>query len=448
MATPTPREPKTRDGGGALAELRRLIVIAVPLWAAQVASVALPLTDALYMGRLDAVALAGGGLAATLLATAILVGGSALGGMSPRVARAHAASDRSELSTYVRHARWIALAIALLTAGLALCAEPWLIAAGQAPDVALAASSYMVPATLSVPLTLGCTIQRGVLAACGRAPYVTAAWALAVPLNWALDGVLAEGLGPIPALGLQGLGLATSVVSGGVLTFLIAVGARAGLDGPGFWIGKRSARVLQDLLALGGPIMLAVAAEAGVFALAGIAVGWFGSASLAAHRIATLVAHVCFLAPLALSQAAAVRVAKSPAGEAGRLASRVPLLAAGAWAAAAGLGILLLGPWVATFFIATEEPAFSLAITLLHVVAAFQIVDAMQSVAAGVLRGRGDTVSAMRWSLLAYVLVAPGVAVGLAFVAGWGAVGIWGGLAAGLAVAALGLVPTSLRSAR
>ena len=112
-------------------ELRRLLDVAGPLWGAQVASVALPLTDALYMGRLDSVALAGGGLASTLLATATLVGGSGLGGMAPRVARAHAASDEQRISDYVRHARWLGLAISVLVIPLALAAEPLLAAAGQ-----------------------------------------------------------------------------------------------------------------------------------------------------------------------------------------------------------------------------------------------------------------------------------------------------------------------------
>ena len=428
-------------------ELRGLLGIAVPLLAAQVASVALPLTDAIYMGRLDRLALAGGGLASTLLATAVLIGGSALGGLSPRVAKAHATSDTLEVAVLVRHARWLGLVIAALVGLLALCGEPLLLAARQTSDVARAASIYLIPAAASVPFTLGCTIQRGLLAACGRARLVSAAWALAVPLNLVLDHALARGFGPVPAMGLAGVGLATSLVSLAVLVFLMLAGARTGYDGRRFWLGRWVPRVAKDLSALGGPIVLAVAAEAGAFAVAGVAVGWFGDASLAAHRVATVVAHVCFLPPLALSQAATIRVAAGAGTvDGGRMASRVPLGVAVAWALVAGLSAVIGAPLAAIAFLGEGDPALSLTVALIHVVAAFQIVDALQSVAAGVLRGRGDTVTAMRWAVVAYGLVAPAVALASTLGAGLGALGVWLGLAAGLTVAATALVPSALRS--
>ena len=84
-------------------------------------------------------------------------------------------------------------------------------------------------------------------------------------------------------------------------------------------------------------------------------------------------------------------------------------------------------------------------LAMLHVVAAFQIADALQAVAAGVLRGVGDTISAMRWALVAYVGVAPVAAAVLASGLDRGALGIWLGLALGLCIAAVALVPRALR---
>ncbi len=328
-------------------QLRKLLEVAAPLWGAQVASVALPMTDALYMGRLDPVALAGGGLASTLLATAILIGGSALGGMAPRVARADAASDVGALAAYLRHARWLAGAIAALVLAPALATAPLLVAAGQPVEVADAAATYVLPAILSVPFTLGCTIQRGLLAARGRARLVTLAWALAVPLNLALDHVLCDGVGPVPALGLSGIGVATSVVSLAVWLFLLVAGVRTEAEPANGWFGRYDIPIARDLLALGGPIVLAVGAEAGVFALAGLAIGWFGSPSLAGHRVATLAAHLSFLAPLALAQAAAIRVAATESADRGARAARAALGAGLAWGLASGATLVVAAPWIA-----------------------------------------------------------------------------------------------------
>jgi len=427
------------------AELRQLLGLAAPLWGAQLASVALPMTDALYMGRLDPVALAGGGLASTLLATAILVGGSALGGMAPRVARADAASDLSALAAYVRHARWLGGAIAILVFAPALGTAPLLVAAGQPPEVAGEAAAYVLPAMFSVPFTLGCTIQRGLLAARRRARLVTLAWALAVPLNLALDHALCVGMGPIPGLGLAGIGLATSLVSLAVWLFLLVAGDRAEVEPSEGWLGRYDRAVTRDLLALGGPIVLAVGAEAGVFALAGVAVGWFGSPSLAAHRVATLAAHLAFLAPLAIAQGAAIRVAATESADRGARAARVALGTGLAWALASGAVLVVAGPWIAGAFVPETSAAFAISVSLLRVAAAFQIADSLQAVAAGVLRGAGDTVTAMRWALIAYLAVVPSSALALAGAVELDALGIWLGLALGLAVAAAALVPRALR---
>lgn len=430
---------------GRRGELRQLLRLAAPLWGAQVASVALPLTDALYMGRLNPVALAGGGLASTLLASAILIGGSALGGMVPRIARADASTDLVALAAYLRHARWLGAAIAAVVIMPAFATAPLLVAAGQPAAVADAAATYVLPAVLSVPFTLGCTVQRGLLAARRRARLVTLAWALAIPLNLALDHVLCQGAGPIPGLGLVGIGLATSVVSLSVWVFLLAAGIRAGVEPAEGWLGRYDGVIARDLLHLGGPIVLAVWAEAGVFALAGVAIGWFGSPSLAAHRVATLAAHLSFLAPLAIGQAAAIRVAATESVDQGAYAARVALASGVTWALASAVLVVLAARWIAGAFVPEAGEAFPISVTLLQVVAALQIPDSIQVIAAGVLRGAGDTVTAMRWALLAYLVIAPTAAFALAGAVGLGAVGVWLGLALALVVVAAALARRALR---
>ena len=76
---------------------------------------------------------------------------------------------------------------------------------------------------------------------------------------------------------------------------------------------------------------------------------------------------------------------------------------------------------------------------LLAVAAAFQLFDGVQAVAAGALRGSGDT----RWPLASNIVghYAIGVPLGaaLGFGLGWGAVGLWWGLSAGLTAVAIAL---------
>ncbi|HJL27445.1 MAG TPA: MATE family efflux transporter, partial [Polyangiaceae bacterium LLY-WYZ-15_(1-7)] len=85
-----------------------------------------------------------------------------------------------------------------------------------------------------------------------------------------------------------------------------------------------------------------------------------------------------------------------------------------------------------------EPPVIAAAVPLLLVAAAFQIGDGIQAIAAGALRGAGDTRTTMLANLLGHYAIGLPVGLGLCFGLGWGASGLWWGLSAGLcAVGAL-----------
>jgi MATE family multidrug resistance protein len=97
-----------------------------------------------------------------------------------------------------------------------------------------------------------------------------------------------------------------------------------------------------------------------------------------------------------------------------------------------------------------------LAVQYLAIAAMFQLFDGTQAVAAGVLRGLQDTRVPMIIAGLGYWIGGFGTAILLGFALDWQGVGIWIGLAVGLAVvaallswrwgrrAAFGLLPTVL----
>lgn len=67
----------------------------------------------------------------------------------------------------------------------------------------------------------------------------------------------------------------------------------------------------------------------------------------------------------------------------------------------------------------------------------FQLMDAMQVVGLGLLRGVQDTRVPMVIAVISYWLVGIPVAYGLAFVAGFGPAGLWIGLVVGLSFSAV-----------
>jgi MATE family multidrug resistance protein len=94
---------------------------------------------------------------------------------------------------------------------------------------------------------------------------------------------------------------------------------------------------------------------------------------------------------------------------------------------------------------AADAAVVQLAISFLAIAAIFQIVDGAQAVGAGMLRGLHDTKIPMLFAAFGYWVVGLGVALWLGFHRHMGGVGIWIGLASGLAVVAVLMLARWLR---
>ena len=194
---------------------------------------------------------------------------------------------------------------------------------------------------------------------------------------------------------------------------------------------------------LGLPIGITMALEMGVFALAAYFMGWIGAPAVAAHAVALQVAALTFMVPLGLGQAATVRV-----GLAVGRRDQAAITRAGwtSWV----MGVAFMGAMAAvmwaiphrlvTLFLAdtaANAAVIGLAVGFLRVAAAFQLFDGAQVIGAGMLRGLHDTRWPLIFALIGYWGVGLGVGTWLAFGADWKGLGIWVGLASGLAAVAV-----------
>jgi MATE family multidrug resistance protein len=250
----------------------------------------------------------------------------------------------------------------------------------------------------------------------------------------------------LPALGLVGGGL------GSTLTWVIMCAALMAVVRTdrqfrrfhlfGNWWRFDGQRTIA-MVRLGWPIGLTMALEMGVFALAAYFMGWIGAPAVAAHAVALQLAALTFMVPLGLGQAATVRVGLALGrGDDGAIAR------AGwtAWVIGVGfMAAMALGMWIAprplvTLFLAdnaANAAVLGLAVSFLQVAAAFQLVDGAQVIGAGMLRGLHDTRWPLLFALFGYWVVGLGIGVWLAFGRDWQGVGIWVGLASGLAAVAV-----------
>jgi MATE family multidrug resistance protein len=151
--------------------------------------------------------------------------------------------------------------------------------------------------------------------------------------------------------------------------------------------------------------------------------------------------------PVGIGAAASVRVGRAVGRTdvpGTRLAGIVAIASGGAFMALAAL-VFLVAPAPLAGIITNEPAVIEAVVPLLFVAAVFQLSDGVQAVAAGALRGAGDTRFALLANLGGHYLIGLPVGVLLAFQLGLGARGLWWGLSVGLTVVAVGLTLRFLR---
>ncbi|HVI05770.1 MAG TPA: MATE family efflux transporter [Sphingomicrobium sp.] len=438
-------------------EFRATLGLAWPLILANLTQQAIQATDVLLMGRLGATQLAAATLALNLTFTFNLMMLGLLIASSPMMATAlgHRFNAVRDVRRTFRAGLWL-LGLMLPTYWLILWHIGYLMRAfGQSAELADQGQMFLRAYMWSTAPWLLFQLLRNFVSALERPRAVLWLSLFGIALNALLSWSLIFGHFGLPRLGLVGGGV------GSTLTWLVLCGSLMAIVGAdrqfrrfhlfGHWWRFDRQRTMA-MASLGWPIGATMALEMGVFALAAYFMGWIGTPAVAAHAIALQLAALTFMVPLGLGQAATVRVGLAL----GRRDQRE--IARAGWTAWV-MGVLFMGAmalimWsiprtlVTVFLNDTPKNAFviSLAVSFLRVAAAFQLVDGAQVIGAGMLRGLHDTRWPLVFALLGYWVVGMGVGAWLAFARDWKGVGIWVGLASGLAaVAALMLTRWILR---
>ncbi len=419
--------------------------LAGPLAVAQLAQMAMGVTDTVLLGTLGGDALAAGGLANSLFITVAVVMQGVLTSVSVLVSQARGVRRDTQVPGLYWTGTLLTLLLVIPAFALFSATEPLLLAAGEPLAVARDAGIYMDALRWGTPgALLAIGLMRAFLPAIGQGGmilWVSLATSLA---NGLLCYGLIHGAWGLPALGLRGPALAeVAAVSAAAAILLILVHGRPALRRYVAWRRPRLG-VIGAMLRLGAPVGATFAVEAGLFLAIGLLIGLQGPVPLAAQQVALSIVSVSFMVPLAIAQAANVRVGhRIGAGDAAG-ARRAGLVAIGLGAAFEGASALLLllapGAVVGLYLdpaLPANGPTIAIALGLVSVAVVFQVADGVQSVASGALRGLGDTRAPFVLAAVGYWGVGFPAAWLLTTRAGWGAAGAWWGLAASLMVVAV-----------
>ena len=424
------------------ADLEEMARLAIPVVVVQVGMMLFGVVDTMVVGRLSYEALAAVALGHVAVIAVSSFGVGLLLGIDPLLNQALGARDRDAFKRSVQRGFVLAGALMIPSTILLLPTAAILSALGQPPETVPLAAAY---ARISIPGLLpfyGWIVLRLALQAMGRLKPIVATVVAVNLFNLVADWVLVFGVGPIPQLGPIGSAWASTVARTLLFGILLIV------DRKDLWPLLRFDREairwrpLVRTARLGLPIGFHLQLEIFAFSVIALLMGGMGTLQMAAHQVAINLASLTFMVPLGVSQATAVRVGNAiGAGDGGgarRAASSGRVLGAGFMLLTAAL-FIGMPVWLARAYTSVDEVVL-LAASLIPIAGFFQVFDGLQVVAAGVLRGAGDTRAPLVVNILGFWLIGLPTSLVLGFRLGFGPQGLWWGLVAGLFVVAVFLL--------
>lgn len=417
----------------------------MPLILSNLAQFAIHITDTVMLGWYDVTALAASTIAGTLFFVIFIVGAGFAQAVTPLVAAAAEEDDEVQVRRVTRMGLWLSIFYGLVVTIPFFWAEDILIAIGQDPEVAGLAHIYlqiviwqMIPALIVMTL-------KAFLAAMEHTAIILWATIGTAVLNGFINYALIFGNWGMPELGIKGAAIASLTVN--LITVLILVAYIMKVL-PQFQLFKNfwrsDSEIMKRVYKLGWPIGLTSLAEGGLFSASAVMMGWIGAIELAAHGIAIQLASLTFMVHIGFSQAATVRAGRALGRKDELSLRRGGITAIGMsafYAVLTSIVFLALPETLVSLFIDPNEPEratlLRIGASLIMVAALFQLVDGLQVLALGLLRGVQDTTVPMIMATISYWVIGLPASYLLAFTFGLGGVGLWLGLVIGLAVAAV-----------
>lgn len=410
-----------------------MVSLAAPVVVAELGWMLMGIVDTIMVGWLGPTAIGSVGIGHALFDAIGLFGIGLLAGLDTRISQSYGAGEEDECDRWLRGGMLLAVIASLVLTSLTWVSTPLLKTLGVNPQVAVDAAPYTRVLALSLlPMLLFSSLRRFLQATDVTRPVM---WAIGVAnvLNAAGNWIF------IPRVGVIGSAWSTFAARVGMFLFL---GFFVWLSHPHVWTrlfdraSYASARLI-NLLRLGLPAAVQITVEIAAFATATLLAGKLRIEDLAAHQIALTLAATAYMVPLGISMAGAVRVGQAigagdPVGARRRGWTAISLAAA--FMICSGVVMAVFPHQILNWF-TRDAAVHEVGARLLRLAALFQLFDGVQVSTTGVLRGSGDTLTAMYAHTAAYWVFGLPIGYWLCFSRNWGIEGIWLGLTIGLIIA-------------
>ncbi|NJN26487.1 MAG: MATE family efflux transporter [Cyclobacteriaceae bacterium] len=421
---------------------KKNLSLAYPVMISHLGQVSVQIADNMMVGRLGREPLAAASFANSIFVVFLVMGIGMSYAITPMAAQADGEKNISKLSDILKHGFLVNTLYGILLAACIFLSQNGLHYFNQPEMVVTLALPYLsiVGASL-IPFLMyqACRQFAEGLGYTRSAMYITVASNL---LNVLLNYILIFGKLGFAPMGLFGAGLATLISRIAMAIMMIAFvyfDKKFIAIWQKFNFDRFSWPLIKANLRLGLPMSFQLIFEVSTFSVAAVMIGWMGTIELAAHQIAISMASASYMVALGISAAATIRVGNQLGQrnyQTMRNAALTCFVMAIVFMALAAL-LFILGRNVLPMLYIDDKAVIGQAALLLIVAGLFQLSDGIQVVGLGALRGMSDVKVPTVITLIAYWAIGLPLGYLFGFTLGFGAIGIWYGLLAGLSIAAV-----------
>ena len=295
------------------AEAKRILLIMLPLFAANVMQLGMGVIDTVVAGKAGATDLAGVGLAGSLSSSILVLFGTIISILSPTIAKYCGAGESDKCGLLLNSAKWAA-GLLIIPELLCIAACAWVFPLVSNDEAMIrVAERYLLYLLPCVPAHLLLRLLLSTFEGYGQTRPGMLVSLLGLLVNIPANYAFVFGWGPIPALGGAGCGLATTIVMWFMPMCLLVIMRLSPVQRHNLncMLARRkpNMQLCINLLRTGLPLGLAVFFEIAFFRLLMLVIAPLGTVAVGAQQVAINLSGLVFMLPLSIGIAASIRAA-------------------------------------------------------------------------------------------------------------------------------------------
>lgn len=383
------------------AYIRNLLQIALPIILGNLGFILIGVGDVIVAGRHSTDTLAAVSLATAIINCITIMGIGILGSISPILSNYRGAGKEPE--KYFYPSLKFTFLLSVIIGAIIFAIMPFVDKLGFESQLTAPIKDYFFVTAFSVFGAYLHCMSKEFLQAFEIVIFPNVLTVLCIFLNIGLNIIFAFGFGPIPEMGAKGLALASLIVRYfmGIVLFLYCF-KKVNIK------HHKDKEYYKDLLKVGIPSSIAIMIEFVAFNSITVIMGRVSGIYAAAQNIICTITSIAFMVPLAIGNAAGVKVGfANGAKQFAKLkkyAYTAISMSAGFMACSAI--VVAIAPGVVTSLFTTDAELIKVCVPIIYTLCFFQVFDGIQASLAGIFRGLKHTEVIMAGNFIAFWLIA------------------------------------------